>query len=76
MVKNREAIGILNPMVVFTLETENPSETDKPSSESVKIEGKTVIEHAITKRKNGQEPRSNRNFKSNGRFHTRDGKSV
>lgn len=41
MVKNREAIGILNPMVVFTLETENPSETDKPSSESVKIDGKT-----------------------------------
>lgn len=41
MVKNREAIGILKTMVVFTLETENPSETDKPSSESVKIDRKT-----------------------------------
>ena len=29
-------------MVVFTLETENPSETDKPSSESVKIDGKQM----------------------------------
>ena len=41
MVKNRETMGI-NPMAVFTLETENPSEMDKPSSKSVKIDGKQM----------------------------------
>ena len=28
-------------MAVFTLETDNPSQTDNPSSKSVKIDGKT-----------------------------------